>query len=56
MDRARSGRDYLATRGVSPTRISVQGHGEREPVADNSTERGRAQNRRLEMFLREPNA
>jgi outer membrane protein OmpA-like peptidoglycan-associated protein len=56
MDRARSGRDYLATRGVSPTRISVQGHGEREPVADNGTEKGRTQNRRLEMFLREPNA
>jgi|GEM_PF-63203 len=54
--RARSVRDYLAERGVSPSRISIEGRGEREPIADNSTERGRAQNRRVEMFLREPSA
>jgi outer membrane protein OmpA-like peptidoglycan-associated protein len=54
--RARSVRDYLAERGVSPARVSIEGRGEREPIADNSTEKGRAQNRRVEMFLREPNA
>jgi len=53
--RARSVRDYLSERGVSPSRISIEGRGEREPVADNGTEKGRAQNRRVEMFLREPN-
>ncbi len=56
LDRARSGRDYLATRGVSSARITIEGHGEREPIADNGTETGRAQNRRVEMYLREPNA
>ena len=56
LDRARRGRDYLVARGVAPARISIEGHGEREPVADNGSEQGRAQNRRVEMFLREPNA
>jgi outer membrane protein OmpA-like peptidoglycan-associated protein len=56
LDRAQSGRDYLASRGVSSSRISIEGHGEREPMADNTSDRGRAQNRRVEMFLREPGA
>lgn len=54
--RARSVRDYLSDRGVPAARIQVAGRGEREPVADNSTEAGRARNRRVEIFLREPAA
>lgn len=54
--RAQSVRDYLSDRGISPSRIEVAGRGEREPVADNSTEAGRAKNRRVEMYLREPSA
>jgi len=56
LERAQSVRDYLSGRGVSPTRVEVAGHGEREPVADNSTEAGRAKNRRVEIYLREPAA
>ncbi len=56
LERAQSVRDYLAARGVSPTRISIEGRGEREPVADNTTDAGRARNRRVEMFLSEPSA
>jgi len=56
VERAQSVRDYLAARGVSPTRVETAGHGEREPIADNSTEAGRAKNRRVEIFLREPGA
>ena len=56
VERAQSVRDYLAARGVSPTRIQTAGHGEREPVADNSTDAGRARNRRVEIYLREPGA
>lgn len=56
VDRAQSVRDYLAARGVSVNRIDAVGRGEREPVADNNTEAGRAQNRRVEIYLREPAA
>jgi len=56
IERAQSVRDYLAARGVSPARIQIAGRGEREPVADNNTEAGRAKNRRVEIFLREPAA
>ena len=51
--RARSVRDFLVDRGVGSNRISVAGRGEREPVADNGTDAGRARNRRVEMYVRE---
>lgn len=54
LERARSVRDYLAARGVAASRIETAGRGEREPIADNSTDAGRARNRRVEMYLREP--
>ena len=54
VERATSVRDYLTTRGISTSRIETYGRGEREPVADNSSEAGRAKNRRVEIFLREP--
>jgi outer membrane protein OmpA-like peptidoglycan-associated protein len=53
LQRAQATRSYLASRGVDPSRIMVAGRGEREPVADNSTEAGRARNRRVEIFLGE---
>ena len=55
LERAHSVRDYLAARGVAATRIETSGRGEREPIADNNTDAGRAKNRRVEIFLREPN-
>jgi outer membrane protein OmpA-like peptidoglycan-associated protein len=54
VDRAQSVRDYLAGRGVPATRIETSGRGSHEPIADNSTDGGRAKNRRVEIFLREP--
>ncbi len=54
--RAETVRNFLADRGVASTRISVDGRGSREPVADNGSEAGRAKNRRVEIFLREPGA
>lgn len=56
VDRAQSVRDYLAARGVPASRIETIGRGEREPVADNTSDAGRARNRRVEVFLREPAA
>jgi outer membrane protein OmpA-like peptidoglycan-associated protein len=54
VDRAESVRDYLAARGVAATRMEVSGQGSRSPAADNGSDTGRAQNRRVEIFLREP--
>lgn len=52
-NRALSVYNYLASRGVDGRRMTIAGRGEREPVADNSTEYGRARNRRVEIFLAE---
>ena len=52
-ERAIATRDYLSTRGVALNRIAIDGRGEREPVATNDSETGRASNRRVEIFLQE---
>ena len=52
-ERANATRDYLATRGVATSRMTTDGRGEREPVASNDTEAGRARNRRVEIFVTE---
>ena len=52
--RADSVRNYLADRGVPATRIETAGRGSHEPIAGNDTTEGRAKNRRVEIFLREP--
>ena len=49
--RATSVKDYIVSKGVDPSIIDVSGKGESEPVADNSTKEGRAQNRRVEVKI-----
>lgn len=44
--------DYLRYNGVLPARLVAQGYGFRYPIADNSSEAGRSQNRRVEISLR----
>jgi len=51
--RAASVRDYLTMNGVAVNRIAIDGRGSRESIADNSTLTGRAQNRRVEIFVAE---
>lgn len=53
LQRAQATRDYLTARGADPRQVTVSGHGEREPVADNASEAGRARNRRVEIYLGE---
>lgn len=54
VNRAIATRDYLVARRVATNRISVDGRGSREPVADNNSVSGRAMNRRIEIFVAEP--
>ncbi|HAN27892.1 MAG TPA: hypothetical protein DCP75_09270 [Haliea salexigens] len=49
--RAGSVADYLATRAVERSRMLVQGVGYDQPIADNNTEQGRSQNRRVELMI-----
>lgn len=53
-ERAESVKDFLSDRGVAASRIETSGRGEREPIASNETAEGRAKNRRVEIFLRDP--
>ncbi len=51
LHRAESVKAYLVQRGVDPSRITTQGMGQDYPVASNSTEAGRQQNRRVEVVV-----
>ena len=55
LERAQATRNYLVSRGVQPAQVQVAGRGEHEPVADNTSDAGRARNRRVEIFLGERN-
>jgi len=48
-NRAKSVVDYLVTKGVDAKRLLAKGYGSTKPIADNTTENGRARNRRTEM-------
>ena len=52
-NRANSVKNYLASQGISSTRITARGYGSSSPVADNSTAAGREQNRRVEISVYE---
>jgi outer membrane protein OmpA-like peptidoglycan-associated protein len=49
--RAQSVADYLTSRGVDRVRLATRGFGESQPIADNSTDAGRAANRRVELRI-----
>ena len=53
--RANSVRMALVRAGVDPARIVAQGYGKEYPVADNSSNSGRAQNRRVEVTISNDN-
>jgi outer membrane protein OmpA-like peptidoglycan-associated protein/predicted small secreted protein len=49
--RAESVANFLVSRGVARARLETIGYGEQYPIADNTTEAGRAQNRRVEIRI-----
>jgi outer membrane protein OmpA-like peptidoglycan-associated protein len=51
--RAMAVRDALAGLGVDAARLSATGLGEAQPIADNSSAQGRAQNRRIAILIRQ---
>ena len=51
VNRANSVESYLESQGISSSRITSRGYGSKQPIASNSTEAGRAQNRRVEIAI-----
>lgn len=49
--RAEAAASYMVSQGLSNSRIDTEGRGELEPLADNDTEEGRQQNRRIEVAI-----
>jgi outer membrane protein OmpA-like peptidoglycan-associated protein len=49
--RARSAADFMVEQGLAPSRVQIEGRGEYEPIADNDTEAGRQENRRVEVAI-----
>ena len=47
--RAEAVRNYLTEHGVPGDKVTVEGKGKSDPIADNKTEAGRAKNRRVEV-------
>jgi len=50
--RADAVKKYLLKRGVSSKRVQAKGYGESRPVSDNTTDKGRAMNRRTEVHIK----
>jgi outer membrane protein OmpA-like peptidoglycan-associated protein len=49
--RAEAVRTYLISRGIAADRVKAVGRGKTEPIADNNSPEGRANNRRVEIVL-----
>lgn len=49
--RATSVKTYLQDQGISSTRLTAVGKGQTDPIVSNSTDEGRAQNRRVEFVI-----
>jgi len=48
-NRAKTVYSYLVEKGINLDRLTAKGYGDENPIADNTTEKGRAENRRTEF-------
>ena len=51
LKRAKSVAEVLVSVGMQPANLDIRGRGERDPVADNKTAAGRAENRRVAIVI-----
>ena len=51
VQRAAAVKSYITANNVAASRLTIQGKGESEPIADNTTVDGRSQNRRVEVAI-----
>jgi len=51
LKRAKAVHDYLIAKKIPEKRFVAKGYGQEKPIADNSTEEGRAKNRRFELIV-----
>lgn len=49
--RAEFAKQYLVKNGIDASKIVTEGKAEKQPIADNNTEEGRAKNRRSEIYI-----
>ena len=49
--RAQSAARFIISQGIASSRVQIEGMGENEPIADNETEAGRQENRRVEVAI-----
>ena len=50
--RAEAVKKYLLSKGISSSRVTAVGYGESKPVSDNNSDKGRALNRRTEVYIK----
>jgi outer membrane protein OmpA-like peptidoglycan-associated protein len=53
LQRAQSVKNWLVNKGISSSRMKTVGKGMNEPVAPNTTDSGRAENRRIEFYVQQ---
>ncbi len=53
LKRAEASKAYLVSKGVDAARLTTEGFGSKEPVADNKTADGRKKNRRIEIKIKQ---